>query len=84
MTLGETESGVLLSSHTSLFTDGVNGEQSLFLHFRTFHLKLQTFEQQTEICPQGCKQHGEISYINRPKLRHNLKKHRVNVTYYCD
>lgn len=45
------ENVIFQSFPTTVFTDGVNGEESLFLHIRTFHLKLQTVEQQTQIRP---------------------------------
>lgn len=42
----------------------MNGEKSLFLQIRTFHLKLQTLKQQIEISPCGWKQKDEISSVN--------------------
>lgn len=42
----------------------MNGEKSLFLQIRTFHLKLQTLKQQTEIGPDGWKQKDEIRSVN--------------------
>lgn len=52
-----------VSFHTCVFTNGVNGKQSLLLHIRTFHLKLETIEQQPQIRPQRCRQNGDMCQL---------------------